>query len=665
MNNRSLNEQSRDPKDIPILILHKWLKHNGAAEDVIPVISEALTPKVNHKAVNMVETVLNISPNYTVQMAIDAMWGSIIGCMDIVVDHQGKNDDSVVKSTQDPSLRSEIKHVEGELLLAGSIDEADSSTQDDDDSTSPALALYPHIPPKHIDLHPDMTLRTGLFRTLPVMKNHPQLNEIQVYELGKALSNGYRYMTVKGPVLDTDLDLTNYLCLTHWFGRMNTQAFEEATSKPLPMTIEEFFSPIPQALRPSDYLVHEKLLDSLARLKTVALIFYPTLGDAEGTTKKRSGMVTNLAGTLNLRRDGKIEISPTPELRNLYTSTKRLMPLNRSSVIGLPSQMARILALWLAAKPGYTDNEWTRLNNLMISAGDLLMEIHPKEKHNHNDLQLISDALNAMSDARLVKYEVKFINSKYDDGRARKLTLKSQITFNAHRLANKRVFIATQLTDEQLCESLGNPLFPTKTTQLTGGSEVKLLLNEMKFPRGHAISDKKLEEWLSVHGNNLNAIAAKMRKAFKKSPREAIKLLTGVNSSKKNALMNFFVLCSREDDAAMMRDILICNPQRDKQSTIESLIRSIPIKPASVSGSEWYANNQKTVAAIKAALKKSTNPLNDMASIHKRVLFGRLINPLLAAEQNRDAEYFRGLYDAGKDGAEDDAVAERNRKRRR
>ena len=88
-------------------------------------------------------------------------------------------------------------------------------------------------------------------------------------------------------------------------------------------------------------------------------------------------MIANLAGTLHVRGDGMIEISPTPELRNLYTSTRRLIHLNRTSVIGLASQMARLLGMWLAAKPGF-NQEWTEIN-IKISVKSLLQEIHPKK----------------------------------------------------------------------------------------------------------------------------------------------------------------------------------------------------------------------------------------------------------------------------------------------
>ena len=647
--------------EIAALILRKTFMQGGATdEDVIEEMQIAVGRQVNIKVISMVEVLLNVTPSYTIQMAIDALWDRIAGRMEVIVSIDSP--DALINQPDCPSDKS----LEGEVIFADHISE-------DLEESKPALAMYPHIPPKYIDLHPDMTLRTGLFRTLPKSKERALLNERQVYELGKALSNGYRYMTVKGPILDTDIDLTTYLCLTHWFGRMDVRTFEDATNKPITMTIEEFYSPIPKTQKPSDYLVNELLLDSFGRIKTVALIFYPTLADAEGMTRKRSGMVTNIAGTLNLRPDGKVEISPTPELRNLYTSTKRLMPLNRSSVIGLPNQMARILALWLASKPGFSDNEWTQLNNITITAGDLLTEIHPKERHTHNDLQLVSDALNAMTEARLVKYDVVFKNAKIkasSEG-CKKLTLASKIIFFAHRLANKRVFIATELTDKDLGETLGNPLFPTKRPVM-GNAEVKRIFAHLSFPRGRHLSKDVVSSWLSMNEDRLIPLISIIRKAYEKSNQEAQSALAGIHRNKKTALVNALELCGMDSDALMIKEIMTYKPQSKKPGPIESLIhpveslvRSLPLKKPYVSSSEWYDENKKTISAIRSALKESSNPLHDMASINKRVLFGRLIKPLKLAERNKDADYFAGLYYAGQDSKEDDAVSNRNRNRRR
>lgn len=117
------------------------------------------------------------------------------------------------------------------------------------------------------------------------------------------------------------MDLVSYICITHWLGRLSKERFEQAIIKPIRMTIERFFH---RFLRICGHRITcwTKIVDSLARLKSVALLFYPTLDDADETTRKRSVMIANIVGTLRLEPDGTIEISPTPELRTLYLSTK-------------------------------------------------------------------------------------------------------------------------------------------------------------------------------------------------------------------------------------------------------------------------------------------------------------------------------------------------------
>ena len=84
-------------------------------------------------------------------------------------------------------------------------------------------------------------------------------------------------MTLRGQVLNTSMDLQIYLCLAHWFGRMTKEQFDSAIKVPKVLTLDEFFSPLPEEARPSEYYVEESLLDSLARLKSVTMLFYPTL----------------------------------------------------------------------------------------------------------------------------------------------------------------------------------------------------------------------------------------------------------------------------------------------------------------------------------------------------------------------------------------------------
>ncbi len=86
-----------------------------------------------------------------------------------------------------------------------------------------------------------MTLKTGMFRVLASGKTPPALDEHRIYHLTTPLSSGHAYMSLRGPTLNTQMDLVSYICITHWLGRLSKERFEQAIIKPIRMTIERFF----------------------------------------------------------------------------------------------------------------------------------------------------------------------------------------------------------------------------------------------------------------------------------------------------------------------------------------------------------------------------------------------------------------------------------------
>lgn len=123
-------------------------------------------------------------------------------------------------------------------------------------------------------------------------------------------------------------------------------------------------------------------------------------------------------------------------------------------------------------------------------------------------------------------------------------------------------------------------------------------------------------------------------------------------------------LLGLDDDAGMIREIIRANPRKVEQSELESLIRSIPTRRRNETASACYKANQLLISTIKSSLAESPNALQELSSIDSRVVHGRLITPLLYAQKTKEAEFFKGLFDAGRQSAEENLITERNLKRR-
>ena len=646
---------------IATLLAESFLRGIGMGDDLIPLAAMSLMSRISPVAIDSVEKFLIGAPGYSVHEAIDILLPSLKnkdtllmdGSSNVphkTVDHGSVQAEPELKNQSDnnsiteskakrihrvqPVVQYEDDSIEGELILASASESSTLQAVSEDEY--PPL-LFGHHPPKNIDLHPEMTLRTGLFRTLPSGRKHPELDESQIYELMKPLKNGSRFMSMKGPVLNSGIDLTNYLCLTHWFGRMNKEEYEASITNPVLMSLEEFFSPIPEHLRPTDYLVNKQMIDSFDRVKTIRLHFYPSISDAEGLNKNRSVMISNLAGTLHVRGDGMIEISPTPELRNLYTSTRRLIHLNRTSVIGLASQMARLLGMWLAAKPGF-NQEWTEIN-IKISVQALLQEIHPKEKHTMGDLRLLSSALDELSASGLIKYEIIIKNSKTKK-EVKNLTLASILYFSHHRFSNKTAFISDQ-----------PPVLVAPKVKKTVKPNHKAgqLLIGLPFLPGNA-RKSNLDTWDEQHKATIEEIMLILRKKARISLTEAREQLHGTRDNTRKAFARTLLRSGKKEDYDLFLQITSINPQKKEQSEIETMIRSLPLLKGTAK--EWYAANKNAIGNILSELGAIKGPQYVLSVIHKRVIYGRLITPLELAGEAKKAVYIRGLFDMGRDSTE-------------
>lgn len=653
-----------DSNACAIGICERFLTNQGFPADIIATMVPLLLPKINNDAISMVANFLGEAPDISIGSAVDILWPAISKIPVLVEGNIGSRAVSAGASASavvaaPPIVRMPQDDIDDDIEAEPVVTSPapkrkpiviDHDIGEPEESRAQRSALYPHRfpPPENIDLHLDMTLKTGLFRVMANGKKPPALNENRIYHLSTPLDSGHKYMSLSGPVLNTQMDLVSYICITHWFGRLSKDRFEQALLNPITMPLERFFSPIPDELRPTKSLSTAHLMKSFTRLKGVVLTFFRDIEEAE---YRHTGMVTNLAGTLTVSTNGTVTLSPTAELRTLYLNTKKLVPVNRTAVIKLSSSMARLLALWIAAKPGKLSGRRVYLVQKPMSVLDILKEIHPRDsgKYTKNDRYLLSSAFHELLVSGLVAADIDFRNVKSKESSER-LTLATMITIKSHCIGDALATVNDQESTTRVDLDVPSPNREPATQ--TGRH-----LQQLAFPRGRA----NPTAWLEQNSAAIEAILVPLRKAAKKSIVNARKELAGVSDSKIAGLARVFVKAGRENDGSLIQEILNTDPRKDKQSEFETILRSIPLKPAHLLVRHWYADHAATINKLKKILRSSKDPLREAASINKRVYFARLVTPLIAVEKQSDADFFKGMWEAGREGIEQEKHDEWNK----
>lgn len=126
--------------------------------------------------------------------------------------------------------------------------------------------------------------------------------------------------------------------------------------------------------------------------------------------------------------------------------------------------------------------------------------------------------------------------------------------------------------------------------------------------------------------------------------------MAGVHVNKLERLAPLLEQLGQARNAATVRDILLVNPLGVESSEIDTIIRSLPTLPEKQNAGAWYKANSEKIRKIKRALDKSENPLHEIGRVNKRTLMGRLVKPLIRAGKEREAAYFRGMFDAAREG---------------
>lgn len=245
--------------------------------------------------------------------------------------------------------------------------------------------------PVALDNHTSLIIGSGIFRTLNrnVINNpalRPQLDSSQVHFIDPRVMNGYRAMTLAGPVLDTDFDIRTYLCLVRTLGSLSFDEYRKAASSVIELTPEQFYEPLKDVLSPSDfkefiqdYMKTDKILHSLKRIHSFQMTLYMNPEHAVGNHTKTQGavMIVGLVSVIELFSDGIIRLTPNMAMQEMYRAANRLIAVNRATVIGFEHPLSRMLAFWVASiGKGQYKGQWVMINQVM-STKTILESVHP------------------------------------------------------------------------------------------------------------------------------------------------------------------------------------------------------------------------------------------------------------------------------------------------
>ncbi|MEM0550349.1 MULTISPECIES: hypothetical protein [Aeromonas] len=693
-------------------ILDEYLNRMGINQALHPIIRPTLQP--NPRAVDAVTAIMMINSSLSYQGAIAALWNTFASIGGVLLDPEMEKGVRSLSELYSPSSTGKTQHTSSEVNLQGVSlepvskrpeeqvfqpikepvsrplnsfpdhhydDLEDDNYGDQDAETNNGTSLYPYIPPASIDLHTEMTMRRGLFRVMRNPTKPPALDKTIIHHLSMPIQKYYNVMTMSGSALNTELDLVNYLCVVHWFGRMSEDEFEQMVTKPRIMSMAEFYKPIPPDQLPADCHNIGRIIASLERIKSVVLTFYASAEEAEGRTRATKAMMVNLSGTLKLE-DGNIHMSPTRELRGLYRSTTKLLPVNRISLIQLTTQFSRLLAMWIVSQgnQGKLDTDgWRVLNLAPYKAEKILREIHPlpslDRRYDTSAYDMLTNALKEMQEKGLLRCSLEYANFK--KGVPIRLTAKSTVTLLGHRFGHKLTkFEQAQPTQEAIViehEPVGmEDVFDLESTPIsrkparevptqTAGcdSETAKHFASLMFPRG---MDRNYVRWLEDNKKAVAAIVKAVKAAAKISLVAARHELRGVRQQRLTVFARILA-STGHPQAALFESIRLQNPQavglaskpsKASTSEIESLIREIPCRTTRQSATAWYSLHHTKIMAVRKAIQRDQlMSLKVLGSINRLVYEARLVTPILAASDPGMATWFRSQYEVSRESIND------------
>lgn len=316
--------------------------------------------------------------------------------------------------------------------------------------------------PVALDNHTSLIIGSGIFRTLNrnVINNpalRPQLDSSVVHFIDPRVMNGYRAMTLAGPVLDTDFDIRTYLCLVRTLGSLSFDEYRKAASSVIELTPEQFYEPLKDVLSPSDfkefiqdYMKTDKILHSLKRIHSFQMTLYMNPEHAVGNHTKTQGavMIVGLVSVIELFSDGIIRLTPNMAMQEMYRAANRLIAVNRATVIGFEHPLSRMLAFWVASiGKGQYKGQWVMINQVM-STKTILESVHPIPANTYykpRHVKMLETALAELVRSGVLVIRVRGDNSllwsdplNHETWESLRLNgLKSEVELVSHRISHK------------------------------------------------------------------------------------------------------------------------------------------------------------------------------------------------------------------------------------
>lgn len=539
--------------------------------------------------------------------------------------------------------------------------------------------------PVTLDNHTQLVIGTGIFRTLNRnLINNPALRPVLdskiVYEVDPRFMNGYKAMTLAGPVLDTDLDIKTYLCLVKLLGSMTDAQYERAAASYIEVTPEQFYSPLAEFLSPaefgnyiSDFMRTDKILHSMKRLHAFQMTLFRQPEDAEvhsgkeskdSSRMKGSVMIVGLVSVISLDGDGIIRITPNLPMREMYRAASRLIAVNRSTIIGFEHPISRIFSLWLTTiGNGQFKQDWVYINK-KLSVRGILEGIHPlteagyyKKRH----VKMLEVALVELVGCGVLECAYR----RHTDTQFTPITpencklfildgLKVEIELTRHRISHKHSPHNGQSEDagehsaqlpKGLQEETSDEL--SDVSAVTLSNEITHILKSVDFGRARYLT---MPDIVELYRADLVKVAVRTKLLRELDTALCRKTMKSVLGYRRERLANLFNIALDGPDKAVMAGVCAefwGTMTTSNDNRLYNLLSAMPRESQIKDPDQWAITYAAQIRDFLALMVTEEGEVM-LKGIRAAMLNARLINLLTKASMTKEAKLVKYRAEAAK-----------------
>lgn len=532
--------------------------------------------------------------------------------------------------------------------------------------------------PVALDNHTSLIIGSGIFRTLNrnVINNpalRPQLDSSQVHYIDPRVMNGYRAMTLAGPVLDTDFDIRTYLCLVRILGSLSFDEYRKAASSVIELTPEQFYAPLKEVLSPSDfktfiddYMRTDKILHSLKRIHAFQMTLYMNPEHAVGNHTKTQGavMIVGLVSVIELFSSGIIRLTPNMAMQEMYRAANRLIAVNRATVIGFEHPLSRMLAFWVASiGKGQYKGQWVMVNQVM-SIKSILESIHPIPPNTYykpRHVKMLETALAELVRSGVLVMRVRGDNSilwsdplSPENWESLRLNgLKSEVELVSHRISHKshpHVHTSEQKPSQKSAASPAGKRSGRRSDQaaatdvlsapaMVQASEIGAIIKSINL-HSYRYKRPKVEEAYHASVCRLVAITRSLAEADAALCKRALRSVA-TKSRREKFLALFSSALSQPDFDFLAAKCAEAWAEKvsvtEEANRLHEIIVAMPTSASIKDYTEWAGTYK---AQIREFLELIDTPAGRsmLKSIKSIMLTSRLVNPLNKANMQSEAK---------------------------